>query len=334
MTNEEKVAIVLLSLDKDLAADVMKNFTPSEVKRIGRAMGRVASVSNEDVNTVAAEFCRLAKEKGGVMTVSGSVTRDIIIKAMGEEAAESILEKIDLEGRGVFENPITEKLRDVDPKMLVEFTKTEHPQTIALILSHMRPEQASDMLETFPVEMQVEVVKRMATLKSVPHEVIEGIAETLETEVVGGGGAADQQIGGVKMIAETLNLLSRTSESAIMEAFEESDPELAEEIRSLMFTFEDILVVEDKDMQELLREISSEDLGRALKVIDEGMREKVFKNMSKRGAEMLKEDIELMPPVRLSEVEKSQRNILDVAKRLEAEGKITISRGGEEDKFV
>ncbi len=231
------------------------------------------------------------------------------------------------------DNPITDKLRDMDPKILLEFTKTEHPQTIAMILAHMAPEQAAVMLEGFSGPMQIEISKRMSTLKSVPHEFLEDVAKTLEKELITEN-MTDQQVGGVKFMSEILNRMSRSSESAILTSLEDEDAELAAQLRGLMFTFEDVLKIDDKSLQELLREISTEDLAKAMKMVDESMREKIYRNMSKRGAEMLKEDIEMMPPIRLSEVEASQRTILDVTKKLEAEGRIMILRGSEEDEFV
>ncbi len=181
--------------------------------------------------------------------------------------------------------------------------------------------------------MQCEIVRRMANLKSVPHEFIEEIAKTLEKEIVIGG-INDQLVGGIKVTSEILNRLGRSTENAIMESLDEKDPELGNSIRSLMFTFDDVLKLDDKSLQELLKEIGGDDLAKALKLVDEGMRQKIFKNMSKRGAEMLREDIEMMPPIRISEVEASQRVILDATKRLEVEGRIVISRGGEEDEYV
>jgi flagellar motor switch protein FliG len=180
--------------------------------------------------------------------------------------------------------------------------------------------------------MQIEIVRRMASLKSVPTDLIEDVAQTLESELIAGA-ASEKEIGGVRLMAEILNRMNRTSESAIISSLDGSDPELAAEIRGLMFTFDDILKLDDRSMQELLREVSSEDLAKALKVVVVESREKVFKNMSKRGADMLKEDIEMMPPIRLSDVEKSQRAILDICKRLEGEGRIQLARE-EGDAFV
>jgi flagellar motor switch protein FliG len=332
MNNEEKAAILLLSLNEEVAAEVMKNLRASEVRRISKYMSRITSISSKDVQVVAKEFCDLAKDKGGIQSVKEDVAKNIVMKALGPEQAGSIITALNDEKEKFNENPIFEKLRDIDPKLLMDFTKMEHPQTIALILAHLRPEQAAEIMDSLGPEMQIEIVRRMSTLKSVPMELIEDVAQTLEDEIIVGA-SSDKEVGGVRLMAEILNRMNRTSESAIISSLDGSDPELAAEIRGLMFTFDDILKLDDRSMQELLREVASEDLSKALKVIDAEGREKVFKNMSKRGADMLKEDIDMMPPIRLSDVEKSQRAILDICKRLEAEGRIQLSREGG-DEFV
>jgi len=331
MISEEKAAVMLLSLDEDLAAEVIKNLRPSEIRRIGKYMNRISIIPSETMSAVAKEFIIMAKEMGGSLSVRDDITMNIVTKALGEKSAEEILSEVGSSQSG--DNPIIEKLRDIDPKILMEFTKTEHPQTIAFILAHLGSEQAAVMLEGFSSAMQLEITKRMATLKSVPHEFLEEVARTLEKELVTGN-VDDQQIGGIKVMSEILNRMSRSNENAILTSLEDEDAELAAQLKSLMFTFEDVLKLDDKSLQELLREISSEELAKALKLVDESSREKVYRNMSKRGAEMLKEDIEMMPPIRLSEVETSQRTILDVTKRLENEGRIMILRGNEEDSFV
>ncbi len=332
MNNEEKAAILLLSLHEEQAAEVMKNLRSSEVRRISKYMSRITSISSKDVQEVAKEFCDLAKDKGGIHSVKEDVAKNIVMRALGPEQAGSIITALEDEKEKFNENPIFEKLRDIDPKLLTDFTKMEHPQTIALILAHLRPEQAAEIMDSLGPEMQIEIVRRMSSLKSVPMDLIEDVAQTLEDELITGA-ANEKEMGGVRLMADILNRMNRTTESAIISSLDGSDPELAAEIRGLMFTFDDILKLDDRSMQELLREVSSEDLAKALKVVVAEGREKVFKNMSKRGADMLKEDIEMMPPIRLSDVEKSQRTILDVCKRLEAEGRIQLSRE-EGDAFV
>jgi flagellar motor switch protein FliG len=326
MTNEEKAAVLMLALDEDVAVKVVKNLKPAEISRISRHMSRISSISSEEINGVAKEFCTLAKQKGGILSIKDDLTRNIVLKALGEEKARGILNTIDRDGQSSSDNPVLDKLRDVDPQILKDFTKTEHPQTIALILSQLKRDQAAEVMDSFSADMQGEIAKRMATIKNVPKEFIEEIANTLEQEITIGS-VSDQRTSGSTMMAEILNHMNRTSEAVIMGVLDETVPAIATDIRRQMFTFEDVIKLDDRSLQELLREVTSEDLAKALKIIDEELREKIYRNLSKRGAEMLKEDIELMPPTRLSEAEKSRRNIIDATKNLEADGRIMITRG-------
>jgi flagellar motor switch protein FliG len=331
MTNEEKAAVLLLSLNEDVAAQVLKNLHPSEIKRLSKFMSRISDISADTLNSVARDFHTLVREKGGDILVSFEQPKNIVIKALGKDEAEAIM--ADITSQRKHDNPIIDKLQDIDPKVLVDFTRTEHPQTIALIMAHLKPDQAAQILSDFSPDMQFEITRRMATLKSVPYELIEEVAKTLEEEIVIGQ-RGDQALGGAQLAAEILNRLTRANEAAILLSLEEADPELADQIRNFMFTFEDVLGLDDKSLQELLREVSSEELAKALKLVEPALREKVFKNMSKRGAEMLMEDIDMMPPIRLSDAEASQRAILEITKRLESEGRITISRGDNQDEFI
>jgi len=332
MTNEEKAAIMLLSLDEEQADLVMKNLRPAEIRRIGKYMNKINTISADTLKTVAKEFIALAKEGGGTIAVREGVAKNIVSKAIGEKEANVFMSQ---EASKSDENPLIEKLRDIDPKVLLEFTKSEHPQTIALILVHLKPEQAVEIVESFSIEMQSEIIRRMATLKNVPRELIEEIAKTLEKEIVIGA-TSEQQVGGVQVVSEILNMVNRANENEIMAYLEDKEPDIAGQIRGLMFTFEDVLKLDDRSLQELLKEVSSDDLSKALKVVDEGQRQKFFKNMSRRGAEMLKEDIEMMPPIRLSEVETTQRSIVETAKKLEGEGRINALRssGTQGDEYV
>jgi flagellar motor switch protein FliG len=331
MTNEEKAAIMLLSLDEAQADMVMKNLRPAEIRRIGKYMNKISTIPSDTLRAVAREFINLAKEGSGTIAIGEGVAKNIVRKAIGEKEANVIMS--DAEAAESGENPIVTRLRDVDPRLLLEFTKAEHPQTIALILVHMKPEQSAEILESFSTEMQGEIIRRMATLKTVPREFIEEIAKTLEKEIVVNT-SNEQQVGGVQLVSDILNMMNRANESEIMASLDEKDPDVAGQIRALMFTFEDVLKLDDRSLQELLKEVSSEDLSKALKAVDEGQRQKFYKNMSRRGAEMLKEDIEMMPPIRLSEVESTQRSIVETAKRLEGEGRITALRSSQGDEFV
>ena len=330
MNGEEKAAILLLSLEEELAANVMKNLRPAEIRRLSKQMSRVTNIPADILSNVAKEFCTMAKEQGGMISVREGASKNLVVKALGEQGAQMILDEVE---NSVTDNPSIEKLQDIDPKMLAEFTQTEHPQTIALILVHLKPEKAAQVLENFPPAIQYEISKRMATLKNVPKEFILEIAKTLEKELTSAS-STDQQLGGAQLMADILNRMSRSTENAIMTSLEDSDPDLASQIRNHMFSFENVLKLDDRSLQELMKDVSSEDLSRALKLVDESMRERIFKNMSKRGAEMLREEIALMPPIRLSEVEISQHKIVEITKKLEAEGRIVILRGDEKDGFI
>ena len=334
MTNEEKAAILLLSLGEEKAAEVMKNLRPNEIGRVGKCMSRLTEISDEDIACAAEDFYTLVQEKGKrIVSVDDDLIKNVVKRALGDDKAKDVLRMIEEENFRVPDESVIEKLRNIDPRVLMEFTKMEHPQTIALMLSLLKPEQAAEILENLPTDRRNEIVKRMITLKSVSYEFVEEMAETLESEL-NLGKKNEQEVGGVSMMAEILNKMNRSSETEILDSLEEVNPDLASEIKDLMFTFDDILRLTDRDIRELLKEINKEDLTCALKIANQQMKDKIFKNMSTRAAEMLKEDIEIMPPIRLSQVEESQKKIIETAKRLESEGKITIARDTEKDEFV
>ncbi len=333
MTKEEKAAVLLLSLDEEVAADVMKNLASDEIRRVGKCMAALSGVANEDVGSVAREFCSLAKEKGNrIMSAQGSAVENIVLKALGEVKGKELLKTIE-DGSFLMESPIIETLRNTDTRVLIDSTKMEHPQTMALILAHLRPEQTSEIMEGFSPDKQEDIAKRIATLGGVPREFIEDMARTLESEMISARDSGEE-IGGVKMLAEILNRMSRSNENRILEAIEKANADLAADIRNFMFTFDDIFKLDDRSMRILLEDVDREVLACALKIVDSELREKIFKNMSKRAAGMLREDIEVMPPKRLSEVEKNQKTIIETTKRLEDEEKITTATGHEDDVFV
>ncbi len=324
---------MLLSLEEEQAAEVIKNLRPDEVGRVGKNMTRLTEISDEDIERAAGDFCVLAREKGTrIVSINNDIVKGIIRRALGDDKAKYVLKMIEEENFRADTSAI-DKLRCSDPKVLTDFTKMEHPQTIALILALLRPEQAAEVLEKFPSDRRKDIMNRMATLTSVSYELIEELARTLESEL-NLEGASEEKIGGISKVAEILNKMNRSSENEILDSIEEVNPDLASEIRNLMFTFDDVLKLNDRDIRELLKEINKEDLIRAIKIVDQEMKDKIFKNMSSRAAEMLKEDMELMPPIRLSEVEESQRRIIEIAKRLESEGRITIAEDDKEDEFV
>ncbi|MBW6486303.1 MAG: hypothetical protein K0B01_09165 [Syntrophobacterales bacterium] len=225
------------------------------------------------------------------------------------------------------ENPILEKLRGVDPGILAEFTKKEHPQTIALIMAHLLPGQAAEILECYSPTLQCEIIRRMAILKEVPLEFIEEVANTLEKEIPANA-SGERKLGGARFIGEILKKMGPASNRAVISALDKMEPEIASAVRNFMFSFDDVLKLDDKKMQVLLGEISSEDLSRALKLVDENARDKIYRNMPKRKAKIMKKKIRMMPPVRLADGESSQRKIIETIMKLEEAGKIGIRRGG------
>ncbi|MDD5475935.1 MAG: flagellar motor switch protein FliG [Syntrophales bacterium] len=334
MTNHERAAILMLSIDEEQAVEVMRNLNADEVRRLGLSMSRLRNISIGEVEAAARDFCNLAQDKGKrFLPVQNEMIEKIIVKAMGEERARKVLAVIDEENFSPYVNPVIEKLRGVDPKIILEFTKTEHPQTIALILAHLKPDQAAEVLEGYKPEKQADIVRRIATIKSVPQEFVEEMTKALESEIIMGS-SAEESFGGVSLTAEIINRMGRKAEGPILNILDEQNPDLAIEIRNKMFTFEDIFSLDDASIREILKEVSGDDLARALKVVDPGMREKIYANMSRRASEMLEDDLEVMPPIRLSEVEQSQRQITEAARRLESEGRVRIAHGQEEDEFV
>ncbi len=333
MTHEEMAAVLIMSLEEDVAANVIRNFGEDELTLIGKHMKTLIRISKDDIELAAKEFCLLAGEKGKRnISVQDGTFENIMTKALGKDRGIEFVKMSKKEG-ATFDSPIIRKLKNTDIKTLTESVRMEHPQTAALILAHLRPEQSAGILGSFPMDKQEDIAKRIATLESVPLEFMEDLAKSLEAEVITGKDSVEQ-IGGVKMVAEILNRMSQSSENKILKAFEKSDQDLAIEIRAVMFIFEDIVKLDDSSMRILLSEVNRKDLPRAFKIADNELKEKVYKGLSARGAAMLKEDLADMPPIRLSEVERSQKAILDVAKRLEAEEKIVLSTAKEEDIYV
>ncbi len=326
LTGPQKAAIFLLTMGEDFTAQVYKYLTDEEIKRIGVEMATLDYIPSEAVKKVLEEANVESKEILADITISpDEFLQDSLVKAYGERGKE-LYEEIRQElGPKVFE-----KLRRLDPKTIANFLRNEHPQTIAIILVHLNPDKAGQVLALLPERLQTEVVFRVAELDKVDPEIIQDISAALEAELQAVGGTFSRKLGGVERAAEILSHVGRDLEEDILSQVEEENPTLAEEVRKHLFTFEDLLKVDDIAIQTILKEISTEDLKLALKTASEELREKFFSNMSERAAQLLKEDLEIMGPVRLSDVETAQQNIIKVAKRLEQEGKIILSVGEEE----
>jgi len=330
LTNIEKVAVLLSALPEEVASNVLRHLDAIEIERISTCMARMGIVEGGIVDNVINDFMQMAAEGAGAISLGKDYAENLISKVLGADEAKSMVAKVS-ENKG---EQSLKLLDDLDPKILTDLTRNEHPQTIAFILSHLSAEKAGEVLTNLPEGLRAGVILRISKIEPVPPEVVSEVAQMLEVGVKAMGDVGDK-LGGVKSVADILNQMDRTAESSAMTQIEEADPKLAEEIKQLMFIFEDLVLIDDRGIQEILKEISSDDLARALKTASEAVKEKIFKNMSERAVEMLNEDIEDMGPIKLSEVEKAQLSITQIALRLEEEGKITVGgRGGEEEVFV
>lgn len=321
----KKAALLIMSLDEELASEILKNLSPTEVHKISSKIATMKEVTRDMLEEVAREF---EERASSTISLGGDeYVKKVLTKALGPERANAILERV-LEGS---EGGGLEQLKWMEPRVVADIVKNEHPQTIAVVMARLEPEQASEVLSHLPERTRGDVLLRLATMESVPSDAMRELEEAITEQLKGAVAAKSRLIGGIKAAAEILNYMDSTSERAIMDAIEKVDSELATKIQEQMFVFADLVKIDDRGIQTLLKEIPSEQLVLALKTADDELKEKIFRNMSERAREMLKEEMETKGPVRLSEVEKAQQEIIKVARRLEQEGKIVIGgKGGEE----
>ncbi|MEW6264161.1 MAG: flagellar motor switch protein FliG [Thermodesulfobacteriota bacterium] len=330
MTGPQKAAILLLTLGEDFTADVFRQLDDAEIKYLGRAMSRIQNVNPDLVQNVLGEFVDEITSPTDLRIKGENFFKSTISRALTGERAENLLEDINSDVGPV---PFA-SLRDVDAKVLANFIRNEHPQTIALIMAHLDPNKAAEIISEFPEQLQIDVVLRISDLDRVPHQVVEEIEQVLREEITALGSVGSKKLGGANTVAEILNQVDQTTENAILSKIEEDRMELANEIRKLMFVFDDLINLDDRGIRAILKEVNNDELTLALKTASEAMRTKILSNLSERAADMIKEDLEVMGPVRLADVEKAQQSILRVAKKLEGEGKIVIGKSGGEDVFV
>ena len=293
-------------------------------------MGKYRIVPIDITKKVLEEFYEMISESEDYIFSDTTTQKDTIVEAVGEDRARGILGHLSASSS----QRSLESLELVDAKSLANFLINEHPQTVAVILAHLEPEKKGEVLKRLPEALQAECVLRMSNLDHVAPELIAEVDRVLKEELSNLGTVEQAALGGVQPVAEMLNVMDKNTEKAIMSRIEEKDPILAEEIRKLMFVFEDIVKIDDRGIQTLLKEVSNDKLILALKTAGEEIKEKVFKNISSRAAALLREDLNNMGPARLSDVEGAQVEIVNVARRLENEGKILIARGGSEDALV
>lgn len=329
MSGQDKAAMLLSLLGVQTTQLIFKHLKDNDVKRMINTMANMRKAPIWLSKRVLEEFYSLLNEDAALL-FSENKGRDFIVNALGEERAKQLLGQIvDIDHGNTLES-----LELVDTLTLSNFLINEHPQTIALIVAHLPPEKKVDVLRRLPEGLQAEVVLRVANLDYVSPELIAQLDDVLKTELSTLGSIDTNQLGGVEPIAEMLNLMDKTTEKNIMSRVEEKDPELADEIRKLMFVFEDLVYVDDRGVQNLLREVDNGKLVIALKTAPEEVKAKIFKNMSNRASTLIKEELESLGPTKLSDVEKAQAEIVQKCKDLESQGKVFISRGGEGDALV
>jgi flagellar motor switch protein FliG len=327
----EKAAILVNYLGSDAAKKLLKHMDDGDIRKLLTVMGKFRIVPIEVTKRVLEEFYELISESEDYIFSDKTSNKDTVVDAVGEERARGILGHLNITATNA---RTLESLEVVDAKSLANFLINEHPQTVSVILAHLEPEKKGEVLKRLPEALQAEVVLRMANLDHVAPELIAEVDRVLKEELANLGTVEQAALGGVQPVAEMLNVMDKNTEKAIMSRIEEKDPILAEEIRKLMFVFEDIVKIDDKGIQTLLKEVENSKLLLALKTANEEIKNKIFKNLSQRAATLLKDDLSNMGPSRLSDVEGAQQEVVNVARRLEAEGKILIARGGSEDALV
>jgi flagellar motor switch protein FliG len=324
----ESAAILLMSLGEKEAADVLRHMEPKEVQKIGTAMASLTNVAKDRVTQVLAGFVDTVQNQTALGIGSEEYIRKMLVGAIGEDKAGGIIDRI-LHGgntKGL------ENLKWMDPRSVAELVRLEHPQIIAIILAYLDSDQSAEVLAQLSEQVRVDVLMRIASLDGIPPSALAELNAVMEKQFAGKGNVKSSSVGGVKTAANILNLMDASVESIMIAKIKEADESLATKLEDLMFVFEDLSEMEDRGIQTLLREVSSEILLLALKGASEGIKEKVFKNMSKRAGEMLRDDLEAKGPVRLSEVEKAQKEVLSIARRMAEAGELSLGSksGGEQ----
>ena len=325
----ERAAILLLTLGESEAAEILKHLGAKDVQRLGRSMSELKNVSREEVRNVLGEFTATVEMQTSLGVGSDEFVRKVLINALGEEKASSLMERISLgeQRKGL------DALKWMDARRVADLVRIEHPQIIAIVLSYLESDHAAEVLACLPEGMRADLVMRVATLDGIQPTALAELDEMMEKQFAASGNTSKSSVlGGLRAAAEMVNLLDSAVSTNLMGDIGKSDENLSQKIQDLMFVFEDLLEIDDRGTQELLRQVPADKLLIALKGADETFKAKVFKNMSQRAAEMLKGDLEAKGPVRLAEVEAAQKEILLAARKLADEG--TIQLGGKGEQYV
>ncbi|MDR2481098.1 MAG: flagellar motor switch protein FliG [Spirochaetaceae bacterium] len=330
LTGRQKAAIFLVSIGSDISAEIFKYLREDEIETLTFEIARLETIEPEQKDAILTEFQELMMANQFISIGGIDYARELLEKSLGSQKAVDIINRLT---SSLQVRPF-DFIRRTDPAHLLNFIQQELPQTIALILAYLEPNKASVILQNLPHEVQAEVARRIAIMDRTSPEVLREVERVLEKKLSTLSSEDYTAAGGVGSVVEILNLVDRSSEKQIIEALEEEDPELAEEIKKKMFVFEDIVMLDDRSIQKVMREVDTSELSKALKSVDSEVQDKIFRNMSKRAASMLKEDMEFMGPVRLKDVEEAQQKIVSIIRHLEDTGEIVVSRAGEDELVV
>ena len=326
MRSVDQAAILLMSLGEADAAEVLKHMGPKEVQRIGAAMTQLNNVQQEDVQSVLGEFLAEVRTLTGLGIGADSYIRNMLVTALGEDKANGLIDRILLGGNTTG----LDTLKWMEARSIADIIRNEHPQIQAIVIAYLDADQSAEILSYFTEKVRLDIMMRVASLDTVQPSALQELNNILEKQFSGNASSQTKAMGGYKVAAEIMNNLDGSIEADLMDAIREVDEDMGNQIQDLMFVFDNLKDVDDRGIQALLREISSDILIVALKGADVDLQEKIFKNMSRRAAELLRDDLEARPPVRLTEVESAQREILTIARRMADSGEIVLGGGGEQ----
>lgn len=330
LSGRQKAAIFLVTLGSEISSEIFKHLREDEIEALTFEIARLENVESEDRDRVLTEFQELMMAQDFITTGGIDYARELLEKSLGSQKAVDIINRLT---SSLQVRPF-DFIRRTDPTHLLNFIQQEHPQTIALILAYLEPQKASIILSSLPHDVQSDVAKRIATMDRTSPEVLREVERVLEKKLSTLSSEDYTAAGGVESIVEILNLVDRSTEKTIIESLEEEDPELAEDIKKRMFVFEDIVMLDDRAIQKVLREVDTTELAKALKSVDTEVQDKIFRNMSKRASTLLKEDMEYMGPIRMKDVEESQQKIVSIIRKLEEQGEIVVARAGEDELVI
>jgi len=327
LSSIERAALLLLAVGQDRAASVLKNMGPKEVQAIGTTMATLGPISADMVDDVLEDFITQIKDETGLGLDSDTYIRNMLTNALGADKAGSIIDRILLgaNSKGI------EQLKWMDNRSIADLIRVEHPQIIATILSLLDADQSAEVLSWLPANIRSDILMRIATMGSVQPAAIKELDEMMEKQLTGSDSIKSSSIGGIDTAASIINLLDGSLSEEMMDSINEGDEDLGQKIQDKMFVFADLVSVDERGIQTLLREVSTDQLLLALRGVDDLLKEKIFGNMSKRAAEMLRDDLEAAPPTKLSEVELAQKDILSIAKKLADSGEIMLGSGGSDE---